>query len=307
MTYFLDFSTMSPHSWLTTLTPSLSMSLLVLIWCSENCCFLCCCFLVFSLCCAWSGQSMQEMGQVYFAAEHSDVEKFWKISGATFAISHAAPVEYFRKCLDLCACWKTKLCTVPKGQETNFPFKCMLKLSSRPIQTSFLLFWCSYSYTILYSLIELTWNRIKLIRWSICNKNRGRYGLIPVEPSVSIHTYIWCGCFCVWQLGPEGALWLFCWIATILCCQTGCKVTLERRISSGWGSFSWSRRECLRTPAELRWAPSHLIGVEEMMRYLPSQGHPMLQWFPQTVSSIRNNPAAWRARELGDFRAKQLP
>lgn len=31
------------------------------------------------------------------------------------------------------------------------------------------------------------------------------------------------------------------------------------------------------TPAELRWAPSRLIGEEEMMRCLPSQGHPMLQ------------------------------
>lgn len=46
---------------------------------------------------------------------------------------------------------------------------------------------------------------------------------------------------------------------------------------SGCGSFSWQRTECLWTPAELRWAPSQLIGAEEMMRHLPSQGHPMLQ------------------------------
>lgn len=40
------------------------------------------------------------------------------------------------------------------------------------------------------------------------------------------------------------------------------------------------------------------------MRYLPSQGHPMLQWFPQTVSNIRNTPLHG---EPGDFRAKRRP
>lgn len=91
----------------------------------------------------------------------------------------------------------------------------------------------------------------------------------------------------------------------ILCCPMGCKVTLVHQISGSWGEFLMVE-EYLRTPAELRWAPSHLIGVKEMMRYLPSQGHPMVQWFLQTVPSIRNT-LLHRAGEPDDFRAKRWP
>lgn len=61
------------------------------------------------------------------------------------------------------------------------------------------------------------------------------------------------------------------------------------------------------TPAELRWAPSHLTGAEEMMRCLPSQGHPMLHWFPQTLSSVGNARVRGEPGRLDDFAAKRRP
>lgn len=48
--------------------------------------------------------------------------------------------------------------------------------------------------------------------------------------------------------------------ATILCCQTGCKVTLDHQISSGWGSFSWKRRECLQGH-QLSLGGHHLVSL----------------------------------------------